>query len=102
MYYFVSFDPKEGAGRKQIVEAYGKFAKYFEKKLPKFKLVGLYSRNVLLGSRPHYSAIWEFSEYSDLDEWNKVFAKDKQGQKLAKALGDLTTGWEAKVMSKLI
>ncbi|HEX3035471.1 MAG TPA: NIPSNAP family protein [Thermodesulfobacteriota bacterium] len=102
MYYFVSFDPKEGAGRKQIVDAYNKFAKHFEKKLPQFKLIGLYARNVLLGSRPHYIAIWEFPNYSDLEEWNKAFANDKQGQKLAKSLGDLATGWEAKVMSKLI
>jgi hypothetical protein len=62
MYYFVSFDPKEGAGRKQIVEAYNKFARHFEKKLSQFKLIGFYARNVLLGSRPHYVAIWEFSQ----------------------------------------
>jgi hypothetical protein len=102
MFYFVSFNPREGATRDKIVEAYGGYARHFEKKIPQFKLVGLYSRNVLLGSRPHYLAIWEFSHYSDLDEWNKVFSVDKEGQKLAKALGELATDWEAKVMSKLI
>ncbi len=102
MYYLVEFDPKPGAGRKQIVEAYKKFARHFEKKLPNFKLVGLYARNVLLGSRPHYFALWEFPNYSDLDEWNIMFAADKKGRELAGVLGDLTTGWEAKVMSKLI
>jgi len=102
MYYFVSFDPREGTKRKQIVEAYKKYAEHFQKKLLQFKLLGLYARNVLLGSRPHYVAIWEFSDYSDLDEWNKAFMNDKQGQKLARVLADLATGWEAKVMSKLI
>ena len=102
MFYFVSFDPKEGAKRRDIVEAYKKFAMHYEKKLPHFKLLGLYARNVLLGSRPHYVAIWEFPDYSNLEEWNKAFAKDTQGQKLAKRLADLATGWEAKVMSKLI
>ena len=102
MYYFVEFDPKAGVARKQITEAYGQFARHFEKKFPQFKLVGLYSRNVLLGSRPHYLAIWEFSEYSDLDEWNRAFAKDKEGQQHAKVLTDLTTDWEAKIMSKLV
>ena len=102
MYYFVSFDPREGAGRREVVETYKKFAEHFQKKLPQFKLIGLYARNVLLGSRPHYVAIWEFPDYSNLEEWNRAFAKDTQGQKLAKRLGDLATGWEAKIMSKLI
>ncbi|HEY7535629.1 MAG TPA: hypothetical protein VH878_06745 [Thermodesulfobacteriota bacterium] len=102
MFYFVSFNPKEGAKREEIVKAYRSYARYFEKKIPEFKLVGLYSRNVLLGSRPHYLAVWEFTDYSHLDEWNKLFARDKEGQKLAKTLGSLTTDWEAKVMSKLI
>jgi hypothetical protein len=102
MYYFVSFNPKEGTRRSQIIEAYKKFAEHFERKLPQFKFMGLYARSVLLGSKPHYVAIWEFPNYSDLDEWNKVFAKDEEGQELAAALGDLGTSWEAKVMSKLI
>jgi hypothetical protein len=102
MYYLIGFNSKPGARRRHIVEAYGKFSKHFEKELPQFKLMGLYVRNVLLGSRPHYLAIWEFSNYSDLDEWDKVFATDKRGQELAKVLSGLATDWEAKVMSKLI
>ncbi len=102
MYYFVYFDPKEGAKRSQIIEAYKKYAEHFQKKLTQFKLLGLYGRNVLLGSRPHYVAVWEFSDYSDLDEWNRAFAKDTQGQKLARRLAGLASSWEAKVMSKLI
>ncbi len=102
MYYFVTFDPIEGATRKQITDAYNRFVKHFEKKIPQFKFLGLFARNVLLGSRPHYTAIWEFSDFSALDEWNAIFSKDKQGQKLAKALSTKATGWEAKVMSKLI
>jgi len=102
MYYFVSFDPKEGATRSQVVDAYKNFANHFQKGLPRFKLLGLFSRNVLLGSRPHYIAIWEFPDYSALDEWNRRFTEDKRGRKLAKALGNLATDWEAKVMSKLI
>ena len=66
MYYFVSFDPREGAGRREVVETYKKFAEHFQKKLPQFKLIGLYARNVLLGSRPHYVAIWEIPDYSKL------------------------------------
>ncbi len=102
MFYFVSFNPREGAQRDEIVEAYGNYAKHFEKRVPQFKFIGLYSRNLLLGSKPYYSAIWEFSHYSDLDEWNKVFSGDKGGKKLAKTLGELATDWEARVMSKLI
>lgn len=102
MFYYVTFDPIEGATRKQITDAYSKFVKHFEKKMPEFKFKGLYARNVLLGSRPHYTAIWEFDDFSDLDKWNSLFNKDKQGQKLAKALSNVATGWEAKVMSKLI
>jgi len=101
MFYFVYFDPKEGASRNNIVKAYDKYAEYFGKKVPKFNCLGLYGRNVLLGSRPHYVAIWEFSHYSDLDEWNKLFGSDKTGQKLARELRNLTTGWEAKIMTKL-
>ncbi len=102
MYYFVTFDPKEGATRKHITNAYDKFVKHFGKKLPQFKFSGLYARNILLGSRPHYTAIWEFQDFSALDEWNGLFRKDIQGQKLAKSLANIATGWEAKVMSKLI
>lgn len=102
MYYFVTFDPKEGATRKQITSAYSKFVKNFEKKLPQFKFQGLYARNVLLGSRPHYTAVWEFPDFAALDEWNEIFRKDIKGQKLAKALSAIATGWEAKVVSKLL
>ena len=102
MYYFVTFDPIESATRKQITDAYNRFVKHFEKKIPQFKFSGLFARNVLLGSRPHYTAIWEFSDFLALDDWNDIFSKDKQGQKLAKALSTKATGWEAKVMSKLI
>lgn len=102
MYYFVTFDPKEGATRKQIKNAYGRFVKNFENKLPQFKFQGLYARNVLLGSRPHYTAVWEFPDFAALDEWNNVFKKDIKGQKIAKALANLATGWEAKVVSKLL
>lgn len=102
MFYFVTFDPIEGATRKQITDSYNRFAKHFEKKLPDFKFLGLFSRNVLLGSKPHYTAIWEFPDYSALDQWNSAYNKDKQGQKIAKALSKIATGWEAKVMSKLI
>jgi len=102
MYYLVGFNPKPEAKRRQIVEAYKNFSKHFEKKLPQFKLMGLYVRNVLLGSKPHYLAIWQLPNFSDLDEWNKVFAIDKKGRELANVLSELATDWEAKVMSKLI
>ena len=37
MYYIVTFDPIEGATRKQITDAYNRFVKHFEKKIPQFK-----------------------------------------------------------------
>lgn len=101
MFYFVYFDPKEGITRDSIMKAYSKYAEYFKNKVPRFNYIGLYGRSSLLGSRPHYVAIWEFSNYSDLDEWNKVFGSDKKGQRLAKELRNLTSNWEAKIMSKL-
>ncbi len=102
MYYVIEFDPISGKDRKQIVEAYRKFASYFESKMPRFKFVGLFARNVLLGPRPHYLAIWEFPSYDDLDRWNEFFAGDKEGQRVAKELSGLVAFWEAKVMTKLI
>lgn len=101
MFYFVHFDPKEGVRRDNIVKAYSKYAEHFKNKVPRFNYIGLYGRNSLLGSRPHYVAIWEFSDYSDLDEWNRVFVGDRKGQRLAKDLRNLTIDWEAKIMSKL-
>lgn len=101
MFYFVYFDQKEGTTRDRIVKSYSKYAEYFKNKLPRFNYIGLYGRNSLLGSRPHYVAVWEFSNYSDLDEWNEAFGRDKKGQRLARELRNLTTNWEAKVMSKL-
>ena len=101
MYYFVYFDPREGIARESLVKAYSRYAEYFEKKMPRFRFTGLYGRYSLLGSRQGYVAIWEFSGYSDIDEWKSLFARDKKGQRLARDLRKLTTNWEAKIMSKL-
>ncbi len=101
MFYFVYFDPKEGVTRDKIAKAYSKYAGYFGNKVPQFKYIGLYGRSALLGSRAHYVAIWEFSNYSDLDEWSAVFRSDKRGQRIARDLRNLATNWEAKIMSKV-
>jgi hypothetical protein len=102
MYYVIEFDPIPGVKRQQIVDAYREYVDHFRERMPNFKFHGLFARNILLGSRPHYIAIWEFSTYSDLDEWNRLFATDTEGRKIAESLSRLATAWEAKVMSKLI
>lgn len=101
MFYFVYFDPKEGVTRDKIAKVYRKYSEYFKNKIPQFRYMGLYGRNALLGSRAHYVAIWEFSNYADLDEWNRFFGRDKKGQRIARDLRNLTINWEAKIMSKL-
>ncbi len=102
MFYLVEFDAKPGIQRSQITDAYKEFASYYEKALPQFKFLGLYARNVLLGSRPHYLALWEFQSYADLDKWNEFFYSDEEGRQITRNLADLGINWGAKILSKLI
>ncbi len=102
MFYLIEFDPNPGIGRKQIAEAYQRFADHFGKLLPQFKLIGLYARHLYVGHRPQYLALWEFSSYADLDAWNRVSATDEEGRRLARELSALAAGWDAKVLAKLL
>ncbi len=102
MIYLIEFDAKAGIGRKQIAEAYQRFADHFGKVLPRFKLIGLFARELFLGGRPQYLALWEFSSYEDLDVWNRIWATDEEGKRLARQLGELADGWDARVLAKLL
>jgi hypothetical protein len=102
MFYMIEFDQKPGVNRKQVTEAYQRFADHFAKLLPQFKLIGLYSRDLYLGHRPQYLALWEFSAYADLDAWEKLWTTDEGGRRLAQELSGLVLDWDAKVMAKLI
>jgi hypothetical protein len=101
MFYMIEFDQKPGIRRKQVTEAYQRFADHFAKALPQFKLIGLFSRD-LLGYRPQYLALWEFSAYADLDAWNNLWTTDEEGRRLVGKLSELTQDWDAKVLAKLL
>lgn len=102
MFYVIEFDQKPGINRKQVTEAYRQFADHFAKLLPQFRLIGVFSRDLYLGHRPQYLALWEFSAYADLDAWEKVWATDEEGRRLAQELSELAQDWDAKVMAKLL
>lgn len=102
MFYLIEFDPKPGIGQKKMAEAYQRFADHFTKLLPQFKLIGLFARDLYLGHRPQYFALWQFSSYADLDAWNRMWAADEEGRRLARELTELAVGWDAKVLSKLL
>lgn len=101
MFYMIEFDQKPGIRRKQVTEAYQRFADHFAKLLPQFKLIGLFSRD-LLGYRPQYLALWEFSAYADLDAWSNLWTMDEEGRRLVGKLSELTQAWDAKVLAKLL
>ncbi|MDE2058126.1 MAG: hypothetical protein KGL31_12315 [candidate division NC10 bacterium] len=102
MYYMIEFDQKSGITRKQVAEAYQQFADHFAKLLPQFKLVGLFSRDLYVGHRPQYLALWEFPAYADLDAWEKLWTTDQEGRRLAQELSEIAQDWDAKVMTKLL
>jgi hypothetical protein len=102
MIYLIEFDMKPGSGQKQIAETYQRFADHCGKTLPKFKLIGLFARDLFIGGRPQYLALWEFSSYADLDAWNRAWATDEEGKRLARELGELAENWDAKVLAKLL
>jgi len=102
MIYLIEFDTKPGIGRRQIAEAYQRFADHFGKTVPKFKLIGLFARDLFIGGRPRYLALWEFSSYADLDAWNRIWTIDEEGKRLARELGELAESWDAKVLAKLL
>lgn len=101
MYYMVEFDSRPGVNRAQITEAYRKFVKHFEKTFPEVKLVGFFARDILLGPRPQYFALWEIPSYATLDTWKRAYSADKEGRKVSTALNDLGVNWDAKMVSKI-
>lgn len=101
MYYMVEFDPRPGVNRAQITEAYRKFVNHFQKTFPEVKFAGFFARDILLGSRPQYFALWEIPNYATLDTWKRAFSADKEGHKFSNALNDLGTNWDAKMVSKI-
>ena len=102
MFYMIEFDQKSGIQRTQVTEAYQRFANHFAKLLQQFKLVGLFSRDLYLGRRPQYLALWEFSAYADLDAWENLWTTDEEGRRLAQELSALAQDWDAKVLAKLV
>lgn len=102
MFYMIEFDQKPGITRRQVAEAYQRFADHFARVLPQFKLIGLFTRDLYLGHRPQYFALWEFSAYADLDAWEKLWTTDAEGRRLAQELSGLVQDWDAKVMAKLL
>lgn len=101
LYYMVEFDPRPGVNRTQITQAYRKFVKHFGKTFPGVKFVGFFARDILLGSRPQYFALWEIRDYATLDGWKRAFSTDKEGRKISTALNALGTNWDAKMVSKI-
>jgi hypothetical protein len=101
LYYMVEFDPRPGIRRKQITQAYRKFTHYFRKTFPEVKFIGFFGRDILLGSRPQYFALWEVPDYATLDTWKKAFSADKEGRKISEELNDLGTNWDAKMVSRI-
>ncbi len=101
MYYMVEFDPRPGVNRRQITQAYQKFVNHFEKTFPKIKFFGFFARDILLGSRPQYFALWEVPQYATLDTWKEAFSADKEGRKISTQLNELGTNWDAKMVSRI-
>lgn len=101
LYYMVEFDPMPGVNRTQIAEAYRKYVKHFGKAFPEVKFVGFFARDILLGSRPQYFALWETPSYATLDAWKRAYSADKEGRKISAALNELGTNWDAKMVSKI-
>lgn len=101
LYYMVEFDPMPGANRRQVTEAYRKFVKHFGKAFPQVKFAGFFARDILLGSRPQYFALWEVPNYAALDAWKRAFSADKEGRKISTALNELGTNWDAKMVTKI-
>ncbi|MGH7372304.1 MAG: hypothetical protein ACREJK_10740 [Candidatus Methylomirabilales bacterium] len=101
LYYMVEFDPRPGIKRKQITQAYRKFANHFQKTFPEVKFTGFFARDILLGARPQYFALWEVPDYATLDTWKRTFSADKEGRKLSEELNGLGMNWDAKMVSRI-
>ncbi len=101
LYYMVEFDPRPGVNRRQITQTYRKFVNHFRKTFPSIKFVGFFARDILIGPRPQYFALWEVPQYATLDTWKEAFSADKDGRKISTQLNELGMNWDAKMISKI-
>ena len=102
MYYLVEFDPKPGVTQREVADAYRRFVEHYTKIFPQMKLEGLFARDMLLGTRPHYFALWAMPDYATLDAWKKAYAGDPDGARLTREINDMGVGWNAKIVKRLL
>jgi hypothetical protein len=102
MYYLIEFDPKDHVTQRQVADAYKRFVDHYPTIFPKMKLEGLFARDILLGSRPHYFALWEIPDYATLDAWKEAYAGDADGARLTRNINNMGVGWNAKIVRKLM
>jgi NIPSNAP len=102
MYYQIEFNPKDHVTQRQVAEAYRHFVDHYTKIFPQMKLAGLFARDVLLGSQPHYFALWEMPDYATLDAWKKAYRGDPDGARLTREINDMGVDWNAKIVQKLL
>ena len=102
MYYLVEFDPKPGVTQREVADGYRRFVEHYTTVFPKMKMEGLFARDMLLGTRPHYFALWEIPDYATLDAWKQAYAGDPEGAQLTREINDMGVGWNAKIVKKLL
>jgi hypothetical protein len=94
MDYLIEFDPQPGVTQRQVADVYKRFVEHDTKIFPKMQLEGLFARDVLLGSRPHYFALWELPDYATLDAWKQAYADDPEGAHLTLDINNMGGGVE--------
>jgi hypothetical protein len=102
MYYLIEFDPQPGVTQRQVADVYKRFVEHYTKIFPKMQLDGLFARDILLGSRPHYFALWELPDYATLDAWKQAYADDSEGAHLTRDINNMGVEWNAKIVRKLL
>jgi hypothetical protein len=102
MYYLVEFDPKPGVTQREVADAYRRFVEHYTKIFPQMQLEGLFARDMLLGTRPHYMALWAMPDYATLDAWKKAYAGDPDGARLTREINDMGVEWNAKIVKRLL
>ena len=102
MYYLIEFNPAPRVTQRQVADAYQRFVEHYTQIFPQMKLEGLFARDILLGSRPHYFALWEIPDYATLDAWKEAYASDADGARLTREINDLGVQWNAKIIRKLL
>jgi hypothetical protein len=88
--------------QRQVADAYRRFVEHYTKVFPQMKLAGLFARDVLLGSRPHYCALWEMPDYATLDAWKEAYTDDPDGARLTRDIHNMGVNWNAKIVRQLL